>query len=86
MGIKIAKAMGHNVIAISTTAAKKELAESKGATGFVASQDPESIKALAGKCNIILNTVSANHDINVYMPLLAKGGVIVAIGAAGAPH
>jgi uncharacterized zinc-type alcohol dehydrogenase-like protein len=77
MGIKIAKAMGHTVIAISTTAAKKELAESKGATGFVASKDPESIKAQAGKCNIILNTVAANHDINTYMPLLAKGGVIV---------
>lgn len=86
MGIKIAKALGHTVIAVSTTAAKEQLAKDKGATHFVASKDPESIKAQAGKCNIIINTVAANHDINTYMPLLAKNGVIVQIGAAPAPH
>ena len=50
------------------------------------STDPESVKANAGKCNIILITVSANHDINAYMPLLAKNGIIVELGAAPAPH
>ena len=57
------------------------MAKEKGATHFVASKDPESIKAMAGKCNLILNTVSAPHDVNVYWPLLAKNGVFVAIGA-----
>jgi uncharacterized zinc-type alcohol dehydrogenase-like protein len=52
----------------------------------VVSTDPESVKANAGKCNIILITVSANHDINAYMPLLAKNGIIVELGAAPAPH
>jgi uncharacterized zinc-type alcohol dehydrogenase-like protein len=86
MGIKIAKALGHTVVAISTTSAKEQLAKDKGATHFVASKDPESIKAMANSCHIILNTVAANHDINTYMPLLKKGGVIVQIGAAPAPH
>jgi uncharacterized zinc-type alcohol dehydrogenase-like protein len=76
MGIKIAKALGHTVVAISTTAAKESLAKEKGATKFAASKDPESMKASAGTCDIILNTVSASHDINVYMPLLKKGGII----------
>jgi len=31
-------------------------------------------------------TVSANHDINAYLPLLAKNGIIVELGAAPAPH
>ena len=81
MGIKIAKALGHDVVAISTSAHKEAMAKEKGATHFVASKDPESIKACAGKCNIILNTVSAAHDVMVYWPLLAKNGIFVAIGA-----
>lgn len=85
-GIKLAKAMGHDVMAISTTSAKEQMAKEKGADYFVASKDPESMKAGAGKCNLILNTVSANHDLNVYLPLLARDGTIVQIGAALAPH
>ena len=42
--------------------------------------------AQAGTCDIILNTVAANHDINVYLPLLKNNGIIVQIGAAPAPH
>jgi len=86
MGIKIAKALGHNVVAISTTAAKEAMAREKGATHFVASKDPATIQACAGMCDIIMNTVSASHDLNLYMPLLAKQGVLVQMGAAMAPH
>ena len=86
MGIKIAKALGHDVVAISTTPAKEAIAKEKGATHFVASKDPASIKACVGMCDIILNTVSASHDINLYVPLLAKQGVLVQMGAAMAPH
>ena len=59
MGIKIAKALGHKVVAISISASKEAMAKQKGATDFVVSTDPASIAANAGKCNIILNTVSA---------------------------
>lgn len=86
MGIKLAAAAGHDVIAISTSTKKEEIAKKKGATGFVVSKDPESIKAHAKSCDLILNTVSANHDLNTYVPLLANSGTIVQIGAALAPH
>jgi uncharacterized zinc-type alcohol dehydrogenase-like protein len=86
MGIKLAKAMGHDVMAISTTAAKESLAREKGAVHFCASTDPESIKANALKCDLILNTISANHDLNVYLPLLRRDGVIVQLGIAITPH
>jgi len=61
MGIKIAKALGNKVVAISRTAAKKELALKKGADVFVASADEASMKANASTCDLILNTISANH-------------------------
>lgn len=61
------------------------MAKSKGADHFVDSTDPASIEA-SPKCDIILNTVSANHDLNIYLPILAKNGNLVQIGAAPAPH
>jgi len=72
MGIKLAKALGNKVVAISTSDKKETLAREKGADEFVVSKDPESIKKHAMSCDIILNTVAVPHDINVYMPLLEK--------------
>jgi alcohol dehydrogenase (NADP+) len=45
IGIKLAKALGHTVVAISSSANKEKLAHEKGADHFVVSSDPESIKA-----------------------------------------
>jgi uncharacterized zinc-type alcohol dehydrogenase-like protein len=86
MGIKIAKACGNDVMAISTSANKEAIAKEKGATHFCVSKDPESMKANAGKCDIILNTVSASHDLNAYIPLLAKSGTLVQLGLVTEPH
>merc|ERR1719367_1530040 len=87
MGIKLAKALGNDVMAISSSANKESLAKEKGATMFACSKDPESMKAQAGKCDLILNTVSATHDINTYIPLLAKGAAtIVQLGGVTTPH
>ena len=85
-GIKLAKAMGHDVVAISSSNAKEAMARSKGADFFVASKDPESMLAGKGKCNLILNTVSADHDLNTYLPLLARDGTIVQLGLCFSPH
>lgn len=81
MGIKLAKALGNKVVAISTSNKKEAMAREKGADEFVVSKDPESIKKHAFACDIILNTVAVPHDVNLYMPLLNKDGVMVMIGA-----
>ena len=62
MGIKLAKALGHKVVAISTSPAKEQLAKDKKADVFVCSTDAESLKSNANTCDLILNTVSAPHD------------------------
>merc|ERR1740130_981850 len=76
IGVKIARALGHTVVAISHTASKKQMSLDKGAHHFVTMDDKES-QAAAPKCNIILNTVSAKHDANQYLSILAKSGVLV---------
>ena len=44
MGIKLAKAMGHIVYAISQSPNKENMAKEKGADEFVVSTDPKSMK------------------------------------------
>ena len=61
MGTKLAKAMKHRVVAISTSANMKEFEFLKGADACVVSTDPVSMKTEAGKLDLILNTVSAPH-------------------------
>lgn len=86
MGIKLSKALGHRVVAISRGTAKKEMSFEKGADIFVDSKDPESIKAGSNTCDIILNTVSADHEVIDYVPLLNYNGVIVQLGLVPTPH
>ena len=81
MGIKLAKALGNKVVAVSTSNKKEALARSKGADEFVVSKDPESIKKHALSCDLLLNTVAVAHDLSSYMPLLNKEGTMVMIGA-----
>lgn len=61
MGLKLAKALGHRVVAVSSNTSKKEIAMQRGADSFVVSSDPESMKTETGKIDLLLNTVSADH-------------------------
>lgn len=86
MGIKLAKAMGHKVVAISSSDKKEALAKEKGADIYVNINDPESVKACGVQCHLILDTISAQHDLNAYLPLLRKCGTISGLGAVYEPH
>jgi len=86
MGIKMAKAMGHRVVAVSTSASKEALALQKGADAFVVSTDPESMKKETGQIDLILNTISANHQLAHYLPLLRTNGTIVQLGLTTELH
>ena len=80
MGIKLAKALGHTVVAVSRSMDKEKLAKEKGADYYVASTDTSSMASCPVKCDLILNTVGVKHDLNVYMPLLAQDGTLVQLG------
>jgi uncharacterized zinc-type alcohol dehydrogenase-like protein len=86
MGIKLANAMGHRVVAISTSTAKQQMAKEKGATDFCVSKDPESMKAFAGKIDLLLNCVSVVHELSHYLPLLAPNGTMVMLGIMSDDH
>jgi alcohol dehydrogenase (NADP+) len=70
MGVKLAKAMGAEVVVFTTSPSKFEDARRLGADDVVLSKDPEQMQRYAGKLHFVLDAVSAQHDINAYLALL----------------
>lgn len=62
------------------------MCKDKGAHEFICSSDEKSMKDHERTLDLILNTVSAPHDINTYLPLVAKSGTIIQLGIVTAPH
>ena len=80
MGMKIAKALGCEVSAISRTRSKEAFARECGASSFVVSGDAAAMTTARRSLDLILNTVPTYHDYCAYNGLLAKGGKQVLLG------
>jgi alcohol dehydrogenase (NADP+) len=85
MGIKIAKAMGAEVIVYTTSTSKVEDAKRLGATDVVLSKDASQMNRYKGKLDFILDAVSAEHDINAYLSQLRLDGTLALVGAPEQP-
>ena len=85
MGVKFAHAMGAHVVVFTTSPGKKEDALRLGADEVVVSRNAEEMQQHTGSFDFILDTVSANHDINAYLNLLARDGNLTLVGAPPKP-
>jgi uncharacterized zinc-type alcohol dehydrogenase-like protein len=85
MGVKIAASMGAEVTVFSTSPSKEADAQKLGAHNFVVTRNPENLTNLAGQFDLILDTVSAAHDLNMYLGLLRRNGVLVLVGVPDKP-
>ena len=85
MGVKIAHAMGAEVTVLSQSLKKQEDGLRLGADHFYATSDPATFEALAGSFDLIVNTVSANLDMDQYLSLLSLDGTLVEVGAPEHP-
>lgn len=81
MAVKLAVAMGAEVTVFSTSASKEADARRLGAHHFVVSKDPAVFTALANGFDVILDAVSAPHDLNPYLNCLKRDGVLAIVGA-----
>jgi alcohol dehydrogenase (NADP+) len=70
---------------LSTSPSKEADAKKLGAQKFVLTSNPESLNAVTGYFDFILDTVSAPHDYNLYLSLLKTDGVHICVGAPPAP-
>ena len=85
LAVKIAAALGAEVTVLSQSLKKQEDGLSLGAEHYYATSDPSTFEQLAGSFDLILNTVSAQIDLNAYLSLLAVDGAMVNVGAPAEP-
>jgi uncharacterized zinc-type alcohol dehydrogenase-like protein len=85
MGVKVAHALGAHVAVFTTSPDKKEDALRLGADEVIMSRNTAEMEKHAGTFDFILDTVSAQHDIDSYLALLARDGNITLVGAPPQP-
>lgn len=85
MGVKFARAFGAHVVVFTTSPSKKEDALRLGAHEVVISRNESEMQQHAGTFDFILDTVSARHDIDAYLDLLAPNGNVTLVGAPPEP-
>jgi uncharacterized zinc-type alcohol dehydrogenase-like protein len=80
MGIKFARSLGAHVTCFTTSKSKVADAQRLGAHEVVLSSDADAVAKLAHRFDFILDTVSANHDLNTYLGLLKREGTLCLVG------
>ena len=83
MAVKLAKAMGAKVIAITTNEEKRGAALALGADEVLVSEDKASMEAYELSMNYILVTIPYPFDINPYICLLKWRGALTTVGLLG---
>ncbi|MSP19600.1 MAG: NAD(P)-dependent alcohol dehydrogenase [Bdellovibrionales bacterium] len=80
MAVKFGVAMGAEVTVLSHSPNKENDAKNLGAHHFVATNKTDFSKLLSNHFDLILNTVSASHDLNTYLQTIKKDGTMVILG------
>ncbi len=85
MGVKFGHAFGAHVVVFTTSPQKAELARSLGADEVVVSREATAMAKHAGSFDFLLDTVSAQHDVNALLSLLRAHGILTLVGAPEQP-
>jgi uncharacterized zinc-type alcohol dehydrogenase-like protein len=85
MGVKLANALGAHVVLFTTSPNKKEDAQRLGAHEVVVSKNQNEMDRHLNSFDFILDTVSAQHDLNAYLALLKRDATLTLVGAPENP-
>jgi alcohol dehydrogenase (NADP+) len=85
MGLKFAHALGANVVLFTTSPNKTQDALRLGAQEVVISKNASEMEKHLASFDFILDTVSADHDLNPYINLLKRDGTMTLVGAPPVP-
>ena len=83
MAIKLTHGLGAEVTLFNRSASKEADARAHGADRIVLSTDENQMKAAKNQFDLIIDTVSYDHDLKPYIPTLALSGTIVLVGYLG---
>ncbi len=85
MAVKFAHSFEAHTVLFTTSPGKTEDAKRLGADEVVLSKDTEAVAKPANSFDFIIDTVSANHDLNAYISLLKRDGAMVLVGLPDQP-
>ena len=85
MALKFANTFGADVTLFTTSPGKAADAKRFGAHEVVISNDEEAMKKHQKRFDFIIDTVSADHDLDAYLALLKRDGVLVLVGIPPEP-
>jgi uncharacterized zinc-type alcohol dehydrogenase-like protein len=85
VGVKLARALGAQVVVFTTSPGKRDDALQLGADDVIVSRDANQMQKHAGSFDFILDTVSAEHDIDAYLSQLGVEGNLTLVGAPPTP-
>ncbi|MEK4105470.1 NAD(P)-dependent alcohol dehydrogenase [Paenibacillus sp. FSL R10-2791] len=85
LAVQFAHMMGTEVTVLSHNLNKKEEAFAFGANHYYRTNDPATFTELAGQFDLILNTVSANIDVDAFLAILNVDGALVNLGLPNKP-
>jgi uncharacterized zinc-type alcohol dehydrogenase-like protein len=83
MALKLAHALGAEVTLFSRSRGKIEEAKSLGADAVIISTNEEEMQKVAGKFDLIIDTVPYAHDLNPYIATLKPSATLVLVGYLG---
>jgi uncharacterized zinc-type alcohol dehydrogenase-like protein len=86
MAVKVARALGAHVVVFTSSPNKKEDALRLGADEVIISGNTDQMNKHKGSFDFILDAVSAEHNINLYLQLLRRDGNMTLVGAPAKPH
>jgi uncharacterized zinc-type alcohol dehydrogenase-like protein len=85
MGVKFAHAFGAHVVLFTTSPNKTADGLRLGADEVVISKNDAEMQKHLGSFDFILDTVSAEHNVNAYLDLIKLNGTMTLVGASPTP-
>ena len=86
MGVKFAHALGAHTVLFTTSESKIADGKKLGADEVIISKNADAMAKHAGSFDLIVDTVSADHDLNAYLALLKLDATLVLVGAPPSPQ
>jgi alcohol dehydrogenase (NADP+) len=80
MAVKLANALGANVVVFTTSAQKAQDAVRLGAREAVLSKDETNLQKHFGTCDLVIDTIPAAHTLNLGIGLLKLDGTLALVG------
>ncbi len=85
MGVKLAASFGAEVTVLSRSPHKAQDAKRLGAANFVLTNNEKDVQKHLNHFDVILDTVSAKHDLAQAISLLRREGTLIMVGASDQP-